>query len=531
MDDEDVGGAGGAGDSEEEEEEAEGDGEEDEDSDDSAGEGAALDRDDESDGEEEEEGGSEEEEEDGGDEHRDVRVTKEAAGIATAAAATTDASKLPELPYVYTCPTNAKGLSELMALAGPHVARQRELLHRLIAGHHTRLKEANKEKLATLAELLLGRLLTLAETPGMSAFMQPLCPSLFTIAQQLPIQVALVVLQRLQAARTHWRAVKHGRRLGGGGGGDGVDVEEADEADGAGRHTSLPPATLALVALCCQLYSLSDFRHVVLTPLVVFVQEVLAQREGPPSEAALRRMLFLCSCALHVAAAGGRWMPELHAAAHGLFARMVAARHALADDAAATGGTTEIAPLQFDALLKGEEGDGAGAMGCNTAAAIFRLVTDLVTVSAALPAFVELFTPTLSLLTSSEAAELPTPLQPLREACATAVRDALRRAIDARVPLRMQRAPATAIKQFNPAFDDDFQPFTSMDPDRERAERQKLRRKTKQEMKGACVSCARTMRSSRPNATRSGASATRTSRGAASARSRCSSSRSTASRR
>ena len=45
--------------------------------------------------------------------------------------------------------------------------------------------------------------------------------------------------------------------------------------------------------------------------------------------------------------------------------------------------------------------------------------------------------------------------------------------------------PAVAIKQFNPAFDDDFQPDVSMDPDRERAERQKLRRKTKKEMKGA----------------------------------------------
>lgn len=41
------------------------------------------------------------------------------------------------------------------------------------------------------------------------------------------------------------------------------------------------------------------------------------------------------------------------------------------------------------------------------------------------------------------------------------------------------------IRQFNPAFDDDFQPDTSLDPDRERAERQKLTRKTKKEAKGA----------------------------------------------
>ena len=51
--------------------------------------------------------------------------------------------------------------------------------------------------------------------------------------------------------------------------------------------------------------------------------------------------------------------------------------------------------------------------------------------------------------------------------------------------MRMQRAPVVAIKQFNPAFDDDFAPTISMDPDRERAEVQKLRRQTKKEKKGA----------------------------------------------
>ena len=47
------------------------------------------------------------------------------------------------------------------------------------------------------------------------------------------------------------------------------------------------------------------------------------------------------------------------------------------------------------------------------------------------------------------------------------------------------RAAVVPIKQYNPAFDDDFQPDVSMDPDRERAEKQKLSRKTKKEKKGA----------------------------------------------
>ena len=49
----------------------------------------------------------------------------------------------------------------------------------------------------------------------------------------------------------------------------------------------------------------------------------------------------------------------------------------------------------------------------------------------------------------------------------------------------MQRVAPVPLRQFNPAFEDDFQPDRSMDPDRERAERQKLVRKAKKERKGA----------------------------------------------
>lgn len=66
-----------------------------------------------------------------------------------------------------------------------------------------------------------------------------------------------------------------------------------------------------------------------------------------------------------------------------------------------------------------------------------------------------------------------------------AVSDGLRAAIRTRKPLSMQKALAVPLKQFNPIFDDDFQPDQSMDPDRARAEKQKLQRKVKQEKKGA----------------------------------------------
>ena len=60
-----------------------------------------------------------------------------------------------------------------------------------------------------------------------------------------------------------------------------------------------------------------------------------------------------------------------------------------------------------------------------------------------------------------------------------------RRACELRLPLRLQKVAAVAIKSYNPAFQDDFQPYKNMDPDRERSEMRKLKREYKGASKAA----------------------------------------------
>ena len=508
-------------------------------------------------GEEGEEGGSDDDEgeDDEDDEDEDegegeevvVRSAKAAkaakaakgaaAGSARKASARTPQEKpLVELPYVFTCPSDSAALGKLIDLAGPVVARQRTVLQRLIAGHHVKLKEANKEKLAKLAELLIERVGSLAATepPDAAALaaaaaaaapsdgsappefatpcalLQPLYPAIYSLAEQLPVPVALRMLDELQAVRSGWRQAR--KVLGGPGG---------------SRHVSLPPPALAVLALLVQLYPLSDFRHVVVTPLVLLVQEVLAQPTPlPSSRVGVRRLLFLCSIALHLVGAAARWMPELHQVATALLEALMARG---VEGGAKAGAAPQ--PLRFDGLHgddddeengdeggDGDEDDGKGPMDVDTAAAILRLVTDLARVGAPLPSYPELFGPMLATLTSPPAAAskraseaqaggkpakggkkqakqatpaadaasaLPAGLRSLHKEAVGAVSDGLRAAIRTRKPLSMQKALAVPLKQFNPIFDDDFQPDQSMDPDRARAEKQKLQRKVKQEKKGA----------------------------------------------
>ena len=460
---------------------------------------------------------------------------------------TKPAAELPnELPYVFECPQSAADLDVLMALAGRDAARQRELLHRLIAGHHAKLREANKAKLSTLAGLLIDRLVaTAAEIEGgggegeseggdgegtgsgkkkkknaaaaaaaaataaaaspPSALLHPLCPSIFAIAQQLPVQTALTLLPRLQAL---WRAFHTERR-------ETIsarkragrrqrraaadDAEEAAEAEGGVAappadpsapiepYVTLRPGALALLALCVQLFPLTDFRHVILTPTVLLVADVLSQPSVPSSERETRRTLFLCAIALHLSSAAGRWLPELHATASRLLGAALDARAALLADASTT---ALLRPLRFATLgAIGGGGDSGGAAAAalrlDAAGATFNLTHDLIRTSTNLPCFPEIWGPIFARLSAIKPNQLAKPLRPLHAACLAELRAAIPAALHARLPLLLQRAPVAPIKLYNPVFDDDFQPERSLDPDRQRAERQKLIRKTKKETKGA----------------------------------------------
>jgi len=152
-------------------------------------------------------------------------------------------------------------------------------------------------------------------------------------------------------------------------------------------------------------------------------------------------------------------------------------------------------PLSFATLdaawAGGEQGCGLGVdemeqAFVDEAGALLGLVQSLLTLHSSLPSFVELFTHHLDILSASPAAAAAPPaLAAACKATRAQLELLLARAAANRLPLRMQRAAPVPIKQFNPVFDDDFQPDRDTDPDRDRAALQKLKRQTKKERKGA----------------------------------------------
>ena len=136
--------------------------------------------------------------------------------------------------------------------------------------------------------------------------------------------------------------------------------------------------------------------------------------------------------------------------------------------------------------LGADDADGGGGVSDGAlAAAVYALLSEACDLWANLPSAVELFAPVATLLAAAPADELPPALAPAHAACVAQIDETVAAAARARVPLRLGRKAPVALKQYNPVFDEEFDPNRSSDPDRRRAELQKLKRKTKAEHKGA----------------------------------------------
>ena len=61
----------------------------------------------------------------------------------------------------------------------------------------------------------------------------------------------------------------------------GIAAFPADPSAPIEPYVTLRPGALALLALCVQLFPLADFRHVILTPTVLLIADVLSASHSP----------------------------------------------------------------------------------------------------------------------------------------------------------------------------------------------------------------------------------------------------------
>ena len=254
-------------------------------------------------------------------------------------------------------PSTSKELDALLRLGGGSAAREREILHRLIAGHHTRLADENKAKLAALANLLLRRLEREADAAPQprAPTMDALCGALSSIAALVKGPVLNAMKERIAAATVKWqtKAAAAVRRAAAA---RCAHREERRAAKAEGRaaaprkkprvaHVAIDVSALVLCRLAARMYTVSDYKHPVLTPAAALMREVLSQRAHelaappptPTTRTALRREIYLLALTLEYCGGATRYCAEAYTALVALLrallkppARGAAAGHPLA---------------------------------------------------------------------------------------------------------------------------------------------------------------------------------------------------------
>ncbi|EPS71081.1 hypothetical protein M569_03678 [Genlisea aurea] len=259
--------------------------------------------------------------------------------------------------------------------------------------------------------------------------------------------------------------------------------------------------TICLMRLWCMIFPCSDFRHAVMTPLLLLISEYL-MRYPISSGRDIAVGSFLCSLMLTVSRQSKRFFPEALTFIQSMLVTALNDEQVIKSsklyhlmELKTSGpvlrlqrrGADEIHPFDFFTLMDLPDDSpyfASDDFKISMVAALVQQLREYVEVYRSLKSFPEIFSPvskTLQRLVNDDL--LPEKLRAgIEEACRL-IEQKSRETHTERRPLRYQKVKI--LKTFAPKFEESFVKGRDYDPDRDRAERRKLKKRLKQEAKGA----------------------------------------------
>ncbi|EEP76638.1 conserved hypothetical protein [Uncinocarpus reesii 1704] len=376
----------------------------------------------------------------------------------------------PSLAYTYPCPeTHDEFLAILKDVKMDDLPT---VVQRIRALHHPRLSEGNKAKLGKFSKILVEHVTYLANQPEAPSFtvLESLLRHIHSLAKSHPEDVSI-------GFRAHLREMA-------------VD-----------RPVSLLPGDLIILTGISTIFPTSDHFHMVATPAMLSMGRYLGQH-NIRTLGDLVTGTYVTSLCLQYQTLSKRYIPEL--ANYVLNALCI-----LAPTSPKTGlgsfpvrmpsepmrlgsvnEATEITKPQFWDILANSSLSEDQAESLKLS--LIKTLTSILGTASALwatkSAFYEVFDPAqavLKHLMASCAGKLPTVLSDHIQQVYSDVKLRLSEARHSRRPLLLHNHKPLAIKTAIPKFEESFNPDKHYDPDRERAELNKLKAEHKRERKGA----------------------------------------------
>ena len=279
----------------------------------------------------------------------------------------------------------------------------------------------------------------------------------------------------------------------------GVDLVRSLQARlGEDPNGFLPLSSLLMIRLLGNVFSVSDARHAVTTPLTVFMAQVLSTTPLA-SSAHVASSLFLAALVHAYLLPSGRYMPEVVGFLSGVLAALVGLTPPSNVTPPSVQRSTSVlcpngAKTEFPAEVEGgEELDLSAALGATgpvdpeMAVRLVRaglgVAASFATLYMGYEMFAEMFAPLMPVLVAvgERMPSLAEVAAPIREHIRIVSEGMTKR----RRPLTLLARKAASIAMYNPRFEEEYAPNKSYDPDRTRAELRKMKREIKAARKGA----------------------------------------------
>ncbi|XP_065877793.1 uncharacterized protein [Euphorbia lathyris] len=386
----------------------------------------------------------------------------------------------PDIPFLIQAPTSSEELSALLDDRSNDDIIM--IISRIQKTNSIKLAAGNRKKMQVFYGLLLQYFAILANRKPvnlklLNTFVKPL----IEMSMEIPYFSAICARQRILRMRAQLcEAIKN-------------------------SETSCWPSmkTLSLLRLWSMIFPCSDFRHVVMTPAILLMCEYL-MRCPVLSARDIAVGSFLCSIVLSVTKQSKKFCPEaimflqnvLMAAIerktmhypesqlnHLMELKMV--RPLLCMHQCAS----EIGPLNFFMVMDIPEDSPIFSSDNFRASVLVSVIETLrgyVETCEGLSSFPEIFLPVSKLILEVAKQEnIPAALKDKFNDVAQLIEKNIGQHYLLRQPLQIRKQKPVPIKLLTPKFEENFVKGRDYDPDRERAERKKLRKQVKREAKGA----------------------------------------------
>nr|AMN87025.1 hypothetical protein [Paspalum vaginatum] len=385
------------------------------------------------------------------------------------------------VPFVIDAPNNLKDLSSL--LDGHSETEIIEIISRIRTCNSIRLAAENRRKMQVFYGVLLQYFAVLAtQSPVKFKIIDTLVKPLIEMSGETPYFAAICARERLIHTRT---------RL-------------CEDIKVPGKSSWPNLKTLLLLRLWSLIFPCSDFRHVVATPMLLLMCEYL-MRCPIQSGRDVAVGSFLCSMVLVATKESKKFCPEaivflqsllvtsfkgklgthLHNEINDQFMELKTLKpwliiHEQVHDVSPVN-VLEIMGMDPDAPYFSSDNFKAGVL-----LSVAECLRGFVIIHEELCSFPEIFLPISSLLEEIlEKSELPGPLRDIFHEVVDLIKKRSEEHHASRDPLRMRKKKPEPIKQLNPKFEENYIKGLDYDPDRERAQLKKLKKRIKSENKGA----------------------------------------------